>query len=275
MVSREKLLKDILVEAGDLLRDLYHKRKTLHYKRPRDVVTNADHAVEKLVFDRVAQAGFDDHFICEESGYTDHWGAKAGKARPFNEGYTWVVDPVDGTSNFAHENPLFCTSIGIQHNNRVEIAGVYLPMLDELFFAQRGKGAFLNGKPIRVSKTDRFYDLVIAVERQPDKKLVESSLVVEEPIAFHHRLRTLGSVAIDLCFTAAGRFDGFFSNSIFIWDCSAGLLLIEEAGGKASHLDGKPVNVFERKFGLAASNSRIHASFIRALGKQSRLHARR
>ncbi|MBU1197655.1 inositol monophosphatase [Candidatus Micrarchaeota archaeon] len=265
MHPHKHLLNSILRESGELLRERFYLEKHVRIKGVRDVVTDADHAVEKLVFQRVKDAGLDHHFLCEESGYTRHWGRQPFKQPKSDEVYTWVVDPIDGTSNFAHNNPIFCTSIGLQRNNEVEIAGVYLPMLDELFVAEAGQGAFLNNKRIHVSRKQRFYDLVVAVERQPDKSLVEKSLVVEEPIALHHRLRSLGSVAIDLCFVAAGRYDAFFSNSIFIWDASAGLLMIQEAGGKATHLDGSNVDLSKRKFGLAASNTRVHKKFVCAL----------
>ncbi len=267
MPSHKALLLSLTKECGELLRDSFHKRKSVRYKKPRDIVTSTDHAVEKLVFQRVKEAGLPHRFICEESGYTSHWGTKPTRQQEAYDGYTWVIDPIDGTSNFARENPLFCTSIGLQKNGKVELAGVYLPLLDELFFAERGKGAFLNGKRLHVSGKNRFYDLVIAVERQPDKKLVETSLAIEEPLALHHRFRTLGSVAIDLCYLAAGRFDAFFANSIFIWDCSAGLLMVAEAGGKATHLDGSPLDLNKRIFGLAASNAKVHKDFICALEK--------
>lgn len=270
MHPQRRLLESVLSESGDLMRELFGKRKTISYKKPRDVVTNADKAVEKLVFRRVREAGLPHALLCEESGYSEHWGTREHRRPSPTADYTWVVDPVDGTSNFAHENPLFCTSIGLQRNGRVELAGVCVPMLGETFLAEYGRGAFLNGRRIRVSKERDFRDLVIAVERQPDKRLVTESLKVEERLAPHHRLRTLGSVAIDLCFVACGRYDAFYANSIFIWDCSAGKLLVEEAGGKVTHADGSPVDLSQRKFGLAASNPGLHAKFLAALRKNSK-----
>lgn len=252
--ARLKFLRDFSRESSELLLSFSKRKKTVFSKGGRDLVTSADHAVEKLFFRRLSEYGFGDSILSEES-------APVSRKSP----YRWIIDPLDGTANFARGNPLFSSSLALEKDDKIVAGAVAIPELREFFYAERGNGAFLNGNKIRVSPAKKLYNLVIAVERQPTAEHARESARLELPVAKENRLRTLGSAAIDLCFVACGRFDAFFCTQIFSWDVAAGMLLVEEAGGKAARLDaGKELR---RPFGFAASNRRVHAELLKALGK--------
>jgi myo-inositol-1(or 4)-monophosphatase len=252
---RLDFLRDFSRESGALLLKFSARKKTIFSKGGRDLVTSADHAVESLLFRRLKEEGFDDSVLSEERAPVDG-------PSPFR----WIIDPLDGTSNFAHGNPLFCSSLALETGGKIVAGAVIIPKLQEYYYAERGKGAFLNGKRIRVSKAQKLYDLAVAVERQPSARQVEQSIRIEIPIGRDNRLRTLGSAAIDLCFTACGRFDAFFCTSIFAWDVAAGGLLVEEAGGKAGVLGaGKEFEFSRTPFGFAAGSKPVHSALLNAL----------
>ncbi len=251
--ARLKFLREFGRESGELLRSFFGRKKKIYSKGGRDLVTTADRAVEQLLFRRLEEEAFGDSVLSEER-------APVSKSSP----YRWIVDPLDGTSNFAHGNPLYCSSVALEENGKTVAGAVVLPEFDEFFNAEKGKGAFLNGRRIRVSPAKRFYDLVVAVERQPTAAHARKSLRLELPIAADNRLRTLGSAAIDLCFVACGRFDAFFCTEIFAWDVAAGALMVREAGGKATALGGK-MEFPREPFGFAASNGSVHSALLKAL----------
>ncbi|MFH1107519.1 MAG: inositol monophosphatase family protein [Candidatus Micrarchaeota archaeon] len=251
--ARLKFLSDFSAESGELLLSYANRKRTVYSKGGRDVVTSADRAVDALLARRLAGAGFKDSVLSEESA-----GALS------SSGYRWIIDPVDGTSNFAHGSPLFCTSLALELDGKIVAGAVNAPILQEFFYAERGKGAFLNGRRIHASKAGRLYDLVVAVERQPNARHALQSLKTEIPIARGNRLRTLGSAALDLCYVASGRFDAFFCTSIYAWDVAAAGLIVEEAGGRASML-GLKKEFSRRPFGYAASNKAVHPSLLKAL----------
>lgn len=191
-----------------------------------DVVTAADKAAEKVLIDHI-KASYPDHSILsEESGEEAHCGE-----------YRWVIDPLDGTTNFSQGLPLFSVSIGIEHNGETVVGVVFAPYLNELFHAVKGQGAWLNGEPIKVSGKTRLDRSVVATgfpvdkDTNPDNNLDNVARVMPRV----RGLRRLGSAAIDLCYVAAGFLDGYWELNLHAWDASAGLLILEEAGGSYTH----------------------------------------
>ncbi len=219
-----------------------------------DLVTEADHASEKAIFE-VIQQNHPEHFILsEETG-----------SIPSQSSIKWIIDPIDGTINFANGIPICCVSIGIEENGEMIMGAVYNPFMNELFFAEKGKGAFLNDQPIKVStKNDLLTSCLVTgfpyqyldTENGPlqiFEKLIRKSIPV----------RRLGSAALDLCWTAAGRFDGFYEHKLQAWDSAAGFLIVQEAGGKVTDLKGNKYNPYQP--GIIASNGQIHDQLLNLL----------
>ena len=208
-----------------------------------DVVTAADKAAEKVLIDHI-KASYPDHSILsEESGEEAHCGE-----------YRWVIDPLDGTTNFSQGLPLFSVSIGIEHNGETVVGVVFAPYLNELFHAVRGQGAWLNGEPIKVSGKTRLDRSVVATgfpvdkDTNPDNNLDNVARVMPRV----RGLRRLGSAAIDLCYVAAGFLDGYWELNLHAWDASAGLLILEEAGGSYTHFR------VDRNISVLAGTPAIH-----------------
>ena len=219
-----------------------------------DLVTEADHASEKAIF-KVIQQNHPDHFILsEETG-----------SMPTQSNIKWIIDPIDGTINFANGIPICCVSIGVEENGEMMMGAVYNPFMNELFFAEKGKGAFLNDQPIKVSsKNDLLTSCLVTgfpyqyldTENGPlqiFEKLIRKSIPV----------RRLGSAALDLCWTAAGRFDGFYEHKLQAWDSAAGFLIVQEAGGRVTDLKGEKYNPYQP--GIIASNGQIHDQLLNLL----------
>ena len=219
-----------------------------------DLVTEADHASEKAIF-KVIQQNHPDHFILsEETG-----------SMPTQSNIKWIIDPIDGTINFANGIPICCVSIGVEENGEMMMGAVYNPFMNELFFAEKGKGAFLNDQPIKVSsKNDLLTSCLVTgfpyqyldTENGPlqiFEKLIRKSIPV----------RRLGSAALDLCWTAAGRFDGFYEHKLQAWDSAAGFLIVQEAGGTVTDLKGEKYNPYQP--GIIASNGQIHDQLLNLL----------
>jgi myo-inositol-1(or 4)-monophosphatase len=214
-----------------------------------DLVTEADHASEKAIFS-VIQNNHPDHFILsEETG-----------AMPTASTTKWIIDPIDGTINFANGIPICCVSIGVEQEGKMILGAVYNPFMNEMFIAERGKGATLNDQKILVSnKSDLLSSCLVTgfpyqyldTENGPlqiFEKLIRKAIPV----------RRLGSAALDLCWTAAGRFDGFYEHKLQAWDSAAGFLIVEEAGGKVTDLKGNPYSPYQP--GIIATNGKIHTS---------------
>jgi myo-inositol-1(or 4)-monophosphatase len=227
-----ELAISIAREAGTLQRERRSEPRTIGTKSSAiDLVTDVDEASERLILERIAAARPEDGILSEESGTRDG-----------TNGYVWVVDPLDGTTNYAHGIPHFAVSIGIERDETREIGVVYDPIKEELFSAERGGGAFLNGEPIRVSTATELQRALLATGFAYD---VHSAQVdnVEYFTRFIKRaqaVRRAGSAALDLAYLACGRFDGFWELDLHAWDVAAGYLLVEEAGGALSDLTGGP-----------------------------------
>ena len=224
-------------EAGALLKGFYDKGVTTEYKGDVDLVTEADRASEKLIRERL-KAEFPEHGIYGEEGTRDRLESE----------YRWYVDPLDGTTNFAHGFPAFCVVLGLErrgaglkaNEDGVLAAGViYDPLRDEMFVAERGKGAWLNGRPIHVSKTKTLQESLTATGFPSQKRHLNPNAYFYYQITLRsHGVRRAGSAALDLAYVACGRLDGFWEFNLNPWDTSAGVLLVEEAGGTVTHFDG-------------------------------------
>jgi myo-inositol-1(or 4)-monophosphatase len=243
-------------EAGALLMDYFHQHLKIEYKGDADLVTAADRAAEKLIRERIAQKWPTHDVLGEEQGLNDRGGE-----------YRWYVDPLDGTTNFAHGFPMFCVSMALERrlaaSEAVRIAGViYDPTRDELFSAEKGKGAHLNGKRIHVSKTTALKESLVATGFPSHKRHKNPNIYFYHQITLHsHGVRRAGSAALDLCTVAAGRFDGFWEFNLNPWDTAAGVLIVEEAGGKVTRFDGSPFELNSRE--TLASNGLIHEELMR------------
>src|SRR5574341_1209341 len=231
-----------------------HESKQVSFKRnPTDLVTRADRMSEDLIVGLLRER-FPDHGILAEEG-SEHPGAE----------YRWIIDPVDGTTNFAHGVPLFCVSIGLEHRGQIMAGVVYHPPLDELFYADRGTGAFLRSadttKRIHMSAVDRVAQSVVATGLPYD---IRNSGANVDNIGRLCRtaieLRILGAAALHLAYVAAGRIEAFWEPALNAWDIAAGALLVEEAGGRISHMSGSPFRVDCRD--VLATNGRVHAEMV-------------
>jgi myo-inositol-1(or 4)-monophosphatase len=246
-------------EAGARLREFFSQGVVTEYKGDVDLVTVADRTAEKLIRERLSKV-FPEHGIFGEEGTRDRLDGE----------FRWYVDPLDGTTNFAHGFPQFCVSMGLEQRSKglapsedgtMVAAVIYDPLRDELFVAERGRGALLNGRPMRVSKTPELAEALVATGF-PSRKRNESPNIhfYHEFSLRSHGVRRAGSAALDLAYVAAGRLDAFWEFNINPWDTAAGYLLVEEAGGKMTGFSGKPFRLDSRE--ILASNGLIHAELI-------------
>jgi myo-inositol-1(or 4)-monophosphatase len=244
-------------EAGAIQRERYETDFEIRTKSASiDLVTEVDQACEALIVAAIGAERPSDAILAEEGGGADREGAE----------WRWIIDPLDGTTNFAHGYPRFCVSIGVERHDEREVGVVYDPLLDELYTAIRGEGAQLNGRTLRVSAEPDFGNSLLATGFAYDiRKTMEDNLnhfahVIKQARA----VRRDGSAALDLCYVAAGRFDGFWEMKLQPWDVAAGLLIVEEAGGTISDMRGGPAMRSGRE--TVASNGHIQAKLIDLLG---------
>jgi myo-inositol-1(or 4)-monophosphatase len=221
---------EIAQEAGKILREEFHRPPHIAYKGEADLVTQADKRSERAIVERITKY-FPDHAIAAEEG-TGHDGASE---------FRWHVDPLDGTTNFAHGYPCFCVSIAVAQRDTV-IAGVVLhPIYNELFTAARGEGATLNGEPIHVSKVQTLAESLLCTGFPAHKRQASPNIHYYWDFTLRsHGVRRDGSAALDLASVAAGRFEAFWEFGLNRWDTAAGVLLVEEAGGRVSDFVGNP-----------------------------------
>ncbi|WP_073084373.1 inositol monophosphatase family protein [Chitinophaga jiangningensis] len=212
-----------------------------------DLVTEADKQSEKAIIE-VIHSAFPDHFILSEEV-----GAIASESN-----IKWIIDPIDGTVNFANGVPICCVSIGVEKDGEMILGAVYNPFMNELFVAEKGKGATLNDKPIQVSKNGNFNQclLVTGFPYKWEESLNNPMVVFERIIKMGLPVRRLGSAAIDLCWVACGRFDGFYEHHLQAWDSAAGFLIVEEAGGKVTDYNGNRYSPYQKT--ILATNGHIH-----------------
>jgi myo-inositol-1(or 4)-monophosphatase len=237
-------------EAGALLMDYFHQHLKIEYKGDADLVTAADRAAEALIRDRIRAQWPGHDVLGEEQGLSD-----------LGSEYRWYVDPLDGTTNFAHGYPVFCVSLGLEYRASRIAAVIYDPTRDELFTAEQGRGARLNGEAIQVSKTASLKESLLATGFPSHKRHKNPNIYFYHQITLHsHGVRRAGSAALDLCNVAAGRFDGFWEFNLNPWDTAAGVLIVEEAGGKVTRFDGSPFELNSRE--TVASNGLLHEALL-------------
>jgi myo-inositol-1(or 4)-monophosphatase len=242
--------------AGGLLLEKFGKKINVSMKGDINLVTEADLASEKLIIDRIRSHYPQHSILAEESGEAVIIGG-ANK-------WKWIVDPLDGTTNFAHGYPCFCVTLALENEGRIVIGVTYDPTRNELFAAEKGQGASLNNKPIRVSAAQKLADSLIVTGFPYDFKQRENFARHLTTFLLQSRgVRRDGSAAIDMAYVACGRFDGFWEEGLNPWDVAAGLLLIEEAGGRVSYYDNSPFSIYTPP--ICASNGTIHDEMIAVL----------
>ncbi|MBN2687467.1 MAG: inositol monophosphatase [Deltaproteobacteria bacterium] len=242
-------------EAGDVLMEYFHKEHTIDYKGRIDIVTDVDHRSEEVLISRITDAYPDHDIVTEES---------AGKRRGSRA--RWILDPIDGTTNYAHGFPFFCVSVALALEGEIRVAVINAPQLREEFSGEKGNGAFLNGTKIAVSMTETLAKSFLAtgfpydIAQDSYNNINYFSGMAMQSLA----IRRAGSAALDLAYVAAGRFDGFWELKLNPWDTAAGWLLVEEAGGVVTRISGD--DYFLESPTILASNGRIHLAMIDALG---------
>ena len=254
-----ELAERLAREAGRIQRENYEGEFEIQTKSAViDLVTDVDRACERLIVDGIRAQRPEDAILAEEGGGTDAPAA----------GWRWVIDPLDGTTNYAHGYPRFCVSIGIEQRGVATLGVVYDPLLDELFSAVRGRGAILNDRPLQVSAETRLDHAMLAtgfaydVHRSVEDNLDHFSTFVKAARA----IRRDGSAALDLCYVAAGRFDGYWEIKLHPWDVAAGLLMVEEAGGRTSDFSGRQSCASGRE--IVVSNAHLHEAMLELLQRQ-------
>ncbi len=243
-------------DAGRLLAERFGRTLRITNKSELDLVTESDLASEKLIIDRIKTYHPRHAILAEESGVS-------GPAHGDDE-WRWIIDPLDGTTNYAHGYPCFCVSIGLEHKGRMELGVVYDPMRDEIFTAERGQGASLNGRRIEVSPVDSLAGALLCTGFPYDvRERSEFARHFANFIMNAQGVRRDGAAALDLANVACGRFDGFWEEGLKPWDVAAGSLLVEEAGGRVSKYDGSPLSIYTPP--ILASNGLLHEEMMRVL----------
>jgi myo-inositol-1(or 4)-monophosphatase len=247
---------EIAREAGALLANYFERRVTFEVKGEFDLVTEADRASEKLVVERL-RSYFPSHAIVAEEG---------GGHQSASE-YRWYVDPLDGTTNFAHSFPMFNVTLALERGGEVIAGVIYDPLRQEMFTAEQGGGAYLNHRRIRVTRAARLTDALGSTGFPSRKRSHNVNIHFYYQLAMaSHGVRRTGSAALDLAYVASGRLDFFWEFGLKPWDQAAGTLLVREAGGKVSDMSGDTHNITESEH-LLADNSLLHQELLQAFGR--------
>jgi myo-inositol-1(or 4)-monophosphatase len=243
-------------DAGSLLMQRLGVAKVTN-KSDIDLVTEADLASENLIIERIRSYYPQHGILAEESGEAETSGGKSSE-------WKWIIDPLDGTTNYAHSYPCFCVSIALEHAGVLEVGVVYDPVRDEMFAAERGSGATLNDRKITVSSVEELQQAMVCtgfpynVRERPDftRDFANFTMAAQA-------VRRDGSAALDLAYVACGRFDGFWEDGLSPWDIAAGKILIEEARGRVSNFEDQPLSIYTKR--VLASNGLVHEAMMRVL----------
>lgn len=251
---QRNLIREVAIKAGELLMEYYKEDLSMYLKGDINPVTIADTESEKLIIGEIKKA-FPHHSILAE---------ETGGEKQESE-WLWVIDPLDGTTNYAHHYPSFCVSIALLKKCKPIMGVIYHPLLNEFFYAERGNGAYLNDRPIKVSNVDKLDKAFLTTGFAYDVHETEDDNV-DNFRAFLKRsmaIRRGGSAALDLAYTACGRFDGFWEMRLHPWDTAAGILMVEEAGGRVTTFDGGDFDIYKKE--ILATNGLIHNDMIDVL----------
>jgi len=251
----KQTLEKALLEAGAILKRAIDQPISVQYKSPVSLVTKIDKKAERLIIN-IIHRKFPNHSILAEES------APQGKSH-----CKWIIDPVDGTTNFAHRFPAACVSIAFEENGIVKVSGIWNPFLGEWFWAERGKGASLNSKKIRVSKAKSLKRSLLVTGFPYDRRK-RAQYYLNFMKAFMMKtqgIRRLGSAALDLCYVACGRFDGYWEFKLNAWDQAAGALIAQEAGAELSDFHGKPMSIYGKQ--TLATNGKIHQEMLAVIKK--------
>ena len=241
----------LALDAGAILRDRFGQPHEVRFKGTIDMVTEADSAAEALIASRLRDAYADHLLLCEEGS----------RGEALDSTYRWVVDPLDGTTNFAHGLSTFAVSIALEEAGLPIIGVVYDPMRDELFVSQRGGGTTLNGEVIHVSHTDRLIASILVTGFSYDfERRARQAETWRDFLIRVQAIRQTGSAALNLCYIAAGRLDGYWERGISPWDVAAGALMVMEAGGTVTDMSGGPFSSDDRE--ILASNGALHTDLL-------------
>ena len=254
---KKELIK-IIKKAGKILKKGYYSNKNVTFKAKKDLVTKYDVAVENYLKKKFSKKFKEFNIIAEESDNT---------LIEFNNSI--IIDPIDGTTNFVNGVPHTAISVGVYKDKKPYLAIVYNPILDELYEAKIGKGAYLNGKKLEVSKEENFQKALIATgfpysSGTNSDDLNDVIKKLKDILPLCQDIRRLGSASIDLCMVAKGTFEGYYEMNLKAWDVSAGILILTEAGGTVSTIDGSEYKLFEDKY-IVATNGKIHNELIKNL----------
>jgi myo-inositol-1(or 4)-monophosphatase len=243
-------------DAGRVLMEKFGRDIKISKKGEINLVTEADLASEALIIERIRSHYPKHTILAEESGTAVVAGGDSA--------WKWIIDPLDGTTNYAHGYPCFCVTIALEHDGEVVIGVTYDPTRNEMFAAERGRGASLNNKPIRVSNTEQLGDALIVTGFPYDfKDRPQFARHLTEFLIASRGVRRDGSAAIDMAYVACGRFDGFWEEGLNPWDMAAGVLLIEEAGGQVSGYDNSKFSIYSPP--IVTSNGLIHSQMLKVL----------
>lgn len=280
MKKIKQTLEKALLEAGSILKHAIKKPIKVQYKGPINLVTEIDRKAERVIIDIIRQKFPDDSILAEESG--EFLGTGSGRDGVFYASpkqnlscsrtgtvthRKWIIDPIDGTTNFAHRFPIACVSIAFEEEGIIKVGGVWNPFLGEWFWAEQGKGASLNGKKIRVSKTKTLQESVLVTGFPYDRR-ERAQYYLNFMKAFMMKtqgIRRLGSAALDLCYVACGRLDGYWEFKLRAWDQAAGALIAKEAGARLSDFRGKPMSIYGGQ--TLATNGYIHREMLKIIKK--------
>ncbi|MCY3844523.1 MAG: inositol monophosphatase family protein [Acidobacteria bacterium] len=257
---------EAVLRAGEIQLSRFRTDLTVTKKGPIDLVTEVDVEVESM-FRALIRDRFPGHAIVAEE-------LDANAAAEPGTSHCWVFDPIDGTVNYAHGLPFFCASLALEIDGEASVAAVYDPLREELYTAERGGGARLNGEPLSVSSTGRLIDALLCTGFPYDvhETLDEVIGLFRTFVGRARAVRRLGSAALDLCYVAAGRLDGFWEQRLHPWDTAAGALIVTEAGGRTSGMDGGPFHPVEGH--VVATNGRVHEEMLAAIRDTALARAR-
>jgi myo-inositol-1(or 4)-monophosphatase len=249
---------ELACAAGEVLKHYMNREKSVELKGRANLVTIADKESESLIIELIRKRYPHHAILAEESGASGAIDAVEGK---------WIIDPLDGTTNFAHQYPFFSVSIGFEQAGEVLCGAVFDPWRDEMFSAARGLGSFMNGTRIQVSDVEELRSALIMTGFPYGfrDKLRQVMSYFEAFLIESQAVRRGGSAALDLCYAALGRVDGFWEVDLLPWDTAAGMVILEEAGGRVTNFSGRKFSAYDRQ--IVASNGRIHEEMLRVLGK--------